>query len=1250
MPKENEKEPASAKNPVTIHPKTWPWPSFLAWVPPKCNYKSMKPVIRSSVAGWIAFILVIVPHTLHVLGQASFFALVVALITPPSDPVIVTFWRSVYNIILVLLAWAWGIVAARIATAVRDEYVDLTSVNRVAIFNGDYVETKSSVVFAVFLAFGAGFFLWIKSKYPALIFGSVFSMICVVVTCTYGALFPYFYPLLGSLFVVPLVIQSGINIGCAIFIYPETVNHLYMDKLMGLFGALKEVIAEQKSLLATDPDSDDWSKASTAHEKLVGVRQMLPAFGAIEGFLDMEPSYGRLCGTDLKQFLDIAKKMQARLSGLDFFHNVVDVNMRPGPRSRFEKILRGNTEPKKSRKNRDGWYRDGTQSRPYSGYNTPAGGESSIGGWMTPVPPPGGRVTDHWKRQEREGREERDHHPNVDHDNDIEIDSPSPSPSPGVSVSPSPRMTETPPRPKMSHHSSSRSERGSDSHSLHARFASPDGRGDNGHRDSHTDFLSVPGAEELRERRASPLQQFEAAQSSAASVRSVYTGGRPSGEHTIPDDFADLFRKNKKKKKKQRKSDSRRSSHDHHSHSPFSPFHPKILHEALHHEYRQVAVMETQAYMDLESKFPREKDREVIQEMVALLKIATEDVIRVSDESMGYLLKWLKKINNDRCTKFFRSKTKDERDRSMAIEELTWQVGELKRVMDEFQSVKRLEIIKPFEEYFQERRPHDEIPPYRGLFFAYLYEFQIVEYSKQLTVLMEHILTLEKERPRRKLWFDWKMALNPKVWWRGAFGGGPAFAKIHSTGGDADDDPEHLAGIDELPTEKRDPDADPPSKTRHLVGLAIYKIYCFFRRNDVTFAFKAGILVLLVALPTFFRSTAGFMYHNRGLWAIIMAGLTYAQFSGDTLFGFVSRVGGTLLGAVVGLVCWYISAGNGPGNPYGLAATMAVALIPILFIRVYHVYLTPMPAIIFTITVALTIGYSWQDSYNPTLGTVGIGWEVAWRRFLCVVIGITAAFIWSFVPTPKTGRFQLRLTFARTITEIGAMHCQLSNYARKKHPDNVPDAELLKMALAVMAKLAQANLRLGFAKFEPPIQGRWPAEKYQQLLSVQMELVQLMTSLMNVFMQLDQKWTRALLIRTGWLDPHFVADQLATIYMVSTALKTGSSLPQIVPSPLVDRFYQRIYGLKVVWGDEDDEDDDGLPRHIDYETLQQREYALFAVGCTLTSGIVLRLDKLMWICKSLVGEIYSLPGYYRDTRMRHERHPLFQDKFTDEAV
>lgn len=59
---------------------------------------------------------------------------------------------------------------------------------------------------------------------------------------------------------------------------------------------------------------------------------------------------------------------------------------------------------------------------------------------------------------------------------------------------------------------------------------------------------------------------------------------------------------------------------------------------------------------------------------------------------------------------------------------------------------------------------------------------------------------------------------------------------------------------------------------------------------------------------------------------------------------------------------WYIGSANGPGNPYGLAAVMAVLSIVMMWCRLYAPPQHLPTAIIFGATIMLVIGYSYIDT------------------------------------------------------------------------------------------------------------------------------------------------------------------------------------------------------------------------------------------------------------------------------------------------
>jgi hypothetical protein len=228
---------------------------------------------------------------------------------------------------------------------------------------------------------------------------------------------------------------------------------------------------------------------------------------------------------------------------------------------------------------------------------------------------------------------------------------------------------------------------------------------------------------------------------------------------------------------------------------------------------------------------------------------------------------------------------------------------------------------------------------------------------------------------------------------------------------------------------------------------------------------------------------------------------------------------------------------------------------------------------------------------------------VAYRRFLAVTAGITCGLIGSLLPKPLSGRTMIRATCSRTITELGQLHVDIQDYAVDRFRADpgmhaYPDQGISQRQVAIQAKLNATRAQIALQKFEPPLQGPWPRVLYSDLVFLQVELIDLYGSLHTLLQQLEPAWVEAMITRTGWLDVHFVADQFAVIYMCANAMKTGNALPQITPSPLVDRFYTRLEGLKIAKISRE-----GIPKDVDETTLQDWQYALYAVGCTISFAI-----------------------------------------------
>lgn len=97
-------------------------------------------------------------------------------------------------------SWLWCVIAAAIAETVR-QYPSATTLAAEAakypttptliVFDGAYLSTASSCVYAVFLGFGTGFLAWVKLAYgPRFALATVLGSIIMDVVLTYGALIP----------------------------------------------------------------------------------------------------------------------------------------------------------------------------------------------------------------------------------------------------------------------------------------------------------------------------------------------------------------------------------------------------------------------------------------------------------------------------------------------------------------------------------------------------------------------------------------------------------------------------------------------------------------------------------------------------------------------------------------------------------------------------------------------------------------------------------------------------------------------------------------------------------------------------------------------------------------------------------------------------------------------------------------------------------------------------------------------------
>ncbi|KDQ16837.1 hypothetical protein BOTBODRAFT_241914 [Botryobasidium botryosum FD-172 SS1] len=392
----------------------------------------------------------------------------------------------------------------------------------------------------------------------------------------------------------------------------------------------------------------------------------------------------------------------------------------------------------------------------------------------------------------------------------------------------------------------------------------------------------------------------------------------------------------------------------------------------------------------------------------------------------------------------------------------------------------------------------------------------------------------------------------------GALGGGEDVPS-------GEDNPDVIDGV--APTAPTSLELPAPAKPSNIIpsdtvderpaenlGTRVYKIFAWFLRSESLFALKIAFLAVALACPAWITNngTASFYYREKGLWVLVTAMTSKGMYSSDTTYGFLQRVIGCVLGGVIGMVMWYISAGNGRGNAYGLAAVFAVVL---LFGIPYRIWSSNfLLAVTCTTTAALVVGYSWMDETIPVLGNPGVGYQIFWKRTLLVLIGLTAAFIADLLPKPKFGREELRRSYSVITLELGAVTAAILRrvtLAENDEPTAQATPNMIATELKVLAiynKLRLSSMRIMLGRFEPSIRKKWSAAHY---LSLQSTLFDISDSLavLAVACEAMTPEENAVFNASSAMKLDQIHAMLNIFHAASSALATQRPLPHMLPSP-----------------------------------------------------------------------------------------------------
>ncbi|KAI6831905.1 hypothetical protein KC340_g1525 [Hortaea werneckii] len=430
--------------------------------------------------------------------------------------------------------------------------------------------------------------------------------------------------------------------------------------------------------------------------------------------------------------------------------------------------------------------------------------------------------------------------------------------------------------------------------------------------------------------------------------------------------------------------------------------------------------------------------------------------------------------------------------------------------------------------------------------------------------------------------------------------------------------------------QKKDPEHLPPANAWERASDLLRAVAHFLASPASNFGARVACATLSIAIVGYLRDTQTFATTQRIFWAQIMISISMNPSAGQSLRNFVLRILGTFVFMLLSWVAYYIVDGETAG--------VLVFYFIFLHLGVYIILKRPeiLPVgMIGQITITLILGYELQvrqigvevatsngQAYYPI-------YILAPIRLATVCGGLFLAWIWTVFPYPITEHSQLRQGLGRSLYLLANYYSGVHESVRmrlrggegditlKDSPGYQLDKARQKVYSKCSTVLTGLRTQASFVKFDIPIGGKFPRERYQAIISQMqsaldfMVLISLASSAFDDLQQLDDRdhgseWLAN--FRRLVNDAHVTSETITTLLaLMSASVSNGSALPPYLRVPEPYQLTQRL----------DEMDQDILSvRHI-----AEPGYSSFAVIQIGTKCMLDDLRKILAGVKELVGEL-----------------------------
>ncbi|KAE8350831.1 hypothetical protein BDV28DRAFT_30155 [Aspergillus coremiiformis] len=427
---------------------------------------------------------------------------------------------------------------------------------------------------------------------------------------------------------------------------------------------------------------------------------------------------------------------------------------------------------------------------------------------------------------------------------------------------------------------------------------------------------------------------------------------------------------------------------------------------------------------------------------------------------------------------------------------------------------------------------------------------------------------------------------------------------------------------------RKDPEHLQPETTFQKIGDKIRLIPAILRTQESAYGFRVACATMTIAVVGLLHDTQSFFIKQRFIWAMILVNLSMSPTSGQSIFGFVLRIFGTVLAMVLSLLSWYIPGKQTPGIiVFSFIFLSCVFYVPIKLFRFRII------GIITLISMSMIVGYELQVRKVGEQVATSNGQQyypiylLAPYRLATVTGGIAVAFFWTFFPYPISEHSVLRQSLGASLYLLAnyysIIHETVSARVRGEAGDMAlktsAGRRLLKSRNQVFSKqmLMLNGLRTysGFLKWEVPIGGRFPKKQYDSIIACIENIVSYLSLLgyaSDTLLQIGDEEES----NTAWLHDfrRLVASAGITTHEITTVLCLLSAsitdrrpLPPYLKTPRPYSFSKRLEAM--------DKD------ILDVKHIAEPGFATFAVLQISTRCIGGDVQRLMKDVKKLVGEL-----------------------------